>query len=89
MTSIDVTTQTLRVRSSNAPKGARKKETKTGGIEVARYFTRPGVDVYDTCEWEMRNAAITNERGEVVFEQKDVEMPRFWSQMATNVVVSK
>jgi ribonucleoside-diphosphate reductase alpha chain len=89
MTSIDVTTQTLRVRSSNVPQGARKKETKTGGIEVARYFTKEGVDVYDTCEWEMRNAAITNERGEVVFEQKDVEMPKFWSQMATNVVVSK
>src|SRR5438270_12112024 len=37
----------------------------------------------------MRSALITNERGEVVFEQKDVEMPKFWSQMATNVVVSK
>ncbi|MGZ7032505.1 MAG: vitamin B12-dependent ribonucleotide reductase, partial [Thermoanaerobaculia bacterium] len=90
MTSIDVTTQTLRVRSSGAPKGgARKKETKAGGIEVARYFTKQGVDVYDTCEWEMRTAAITNEGGGVVFEQKDVEMPKFWSQMATNVVVSK
>jgi len=91
MTSIDVTTQTLRVRSSsNVPKGGtKKKETKTGGIEVLRYFTKAGVDVFDTCEWEMRTAAITNERGEVVFEQKDVEMPKFWSQMATNVVVSK
>jgi ribonucleoside-diphosphate reductase alpha chain len=56
---------------------------------VQRYFTRPGVDVYDTCEWELRSAVITNERGEVVFEQKDVEVPKFWSQMATNVVVSK
>src|SRR6185503_7754240 len=91
MTSIDVTTQTLRVRSSSSvPKGgAKKKETKTGGIEVLRYFTKAGVDVFDTCEWETRTAAITNERGEVVFEQKDVEMPKFWSQMATNVVVSK
>src|SRR4051812_44554667 len=91
MTSIDVTAQTLRARSSsNVPKGgAKKKETKSGGIEVQRYFTKPGIDVFDTCEWEMRNAAITNERGEVVFEQKDVEMPKFWSQMATNVVVSK
>src|SRR5512141_735532 len=90
MTSIDVTTQTLRVRSSNAPKGgARKKETKTGGIEVERYFTKAGVDVLDTCEGEMRTAAISNESGGIVFEQKDVEMPKFWSQMATNVVVSK
>ena len=86
MTSIDVTQ--LRTRNSG-PKAPKKKETKPGGIEVQRYFTRPGVDVYDTCEWELRSALITNERGEVVFEQKDVEMPKFWSQMATNVVVSK
>jgi ribonucleoside-diphosphate reductase alpha chain len=85
MTSID-----LPVRSRTAPpRKAGKKETKTGGIEIDRYFTRPGVDVYDTCEWELRNAAISNESGGVVFEQKDVEMPKFWSQMATNVVVSK
>ncbi|HET7710854.1 MAG TPA: vitamin B12-dependent ribonucleotide reductase [Thermoanaerobaculia bacterium] len=77
-----------RPSSPRNPKAARK-ETKTGGIEVQRYFTKAGVDVYDTCEWELRSAVITNERGEVVFEQKDVEMPKFWSQMATNVVVSK
>jgi ribonucleoside-diphosphate reductase alpha chain len=88
MTSIDMT-QTLRPRSSaKSPKGGRK-ETRGGGIEVERFYTKPGVDVYDTCEWEMRSAVITNESGGVVFEQKDVEMPKFWSQMATNVVVSK
>ncbi|HVR41140.1 MAG TPA: vitamin B12-dependent ribonucleotide reductase, partial [Thermoanaerobaculia bacterium] len=86
MTSID-----LSVRPRNLAKSgkASRKETKPGGIEIERYFTKPGVDVYDTCEWELRSAVITNERGEVVFEQKDVEMPKFWSQMATNVVVSK
>src|SRR5215212_2014058 len=94
MTSIDVTTTTpqpLRAQKQSA-KGSRsggKKDTRSGGIAVERYFTRPGVDVYDTCEWDMRSAVITNERGEIVFEQKDVEMPKFWSQMATNVVVSK
>src|SRR5436305_3211415 len=88
MTSIDMTTQSLRSRNSKGPKATRK-ETKGGGIGVDRFFTRSGVDVYDTCEWEMRSAVITSERGDVVFEQKDVEMPRFWSQMATNVVVSK
>jgi len=85
MTSID-----LPVRSRTAPpRKAGKKETKTGGIGIDRYFTRAGIDVYDTCEWELRNAGISNESGGVVFEQKDVEMPKFWSQMATNVVVSK
>jgi ribonucleoside-diphosphate reductase alpha chain len=85
MTAIDVS---VRSRTS-PPRKAAKKETKTGGIEVQRWFTKPGVDVYDTCEWELRYAAISNESGGVVFEQKDVEMPKFWSQMATNVVVSK
>ncbi len=88
MTSIDIN-QTIRSRGSAPKNKPGKRETKTGGIEVVRHFTTPGVDVFDTCEWEMRAAVITNERGEVVFEQKDVEMPKFWSQMATNVVVSK
>ena len=47
------------------------------------------MDPFDTVEWELRNAVISNEKGEKVFEQKDVEMPKFWSQTATNVVVSK
>jgi ribonucleoside-diphosphate reductase alpha chain len=85
MTSIDLP---VRSRTSSPKKGGRK-ETKTGGIAIERWFTRPGVDVYDTCEWELRNAGISNESGGVVFEQKEVEMPKFWSQMATNVVVSK
>jgi len=88
MTSIDMN-QTLRPRSSAKPPKAGRKETRGGGIEVERFFTKPGVDVYDTCEWELRSAVITSETGGVVFEQKDVEMPKFWSQMATNVVVSK
>src|SRR5437870_5491039 len=87
MTSMEISTP-LRSRS-NPPNPVRRKETRPGGIEVERFFTKPGIDVFDTCEWEMRTAIITNERGEVVFEQKDVEMPKFWSQMATNVVVSK
>ena len=44
---------------------------------------------FDEVEWELRTANITNESGEVVFEQKDVEIPKSWSQLATNVVVSK
>src|SRR3989442_3648020 len=86
MTSMDIS-QSLRPRST--PAGPGRKETRPGGLEIERFFTKPGVDVFDTCEWEMRTAVIINERGEVVFEQKDVEVPKFWSQMATNVVVSK
>ncbi|MCP5042496.1 MAG: vitamin B12-dependent ribonucleotide reductase [bacterium] len=59
------------------------------GLSVARHFTRPGEDPFDLVEWELRSAKITNESGEAVFEQNDVEVPANWSQLATNVVVSK
>jgi ribonucleoside-diphosphate reductase alpha chain len=49
----------------------------------------PGVDPFDEVEWEIRSAVIGNEKGKVVFEQRDVEIPKFWSQQATNIVVSK
>ncbi len=59
------------------------------GLSVARRFVPPGVNPYDEVEWETRAAVIQGERGEVVFEQRDVEVPKAWSQLATNVVVSK
>jgi ribonucleoside-diphosphate reductase alpha chain len=59
------------------------------GLTFPRFFTDPGVDPFDEIEWELRAAIIGNERGEVVFEQRDVEIPKFWSQQATNIVVSK
>jgi ribonucleoside-diphosphate reductase alpha chain len=59
------------------------------GLEFPRFFTLPGVDPFDEVTWEHRAAVIGNERGEVVFEQRDVELPSFWSQQATNIVVSK
>ncbi len=63
---------------------------KTGaGLEFPRYFTREGRNPYDDVEWEIRNASITNEKGEVLFQQEGVEVPKSWSLTATNIVVSK
>jgi ribonucleoside-diphosphate reductase alpha chain len=59
------------------------------GLEFERYFTKDGVDPFDEIDWELRSAVIANERGELVFEQRDVEFPKAWSQQATNIVVSK
>ena len=59
------------------------------GLTFERRWTRPGVHPYDEITWELRTAAIASESGKLVFEQKDVEVPAFWSQLATNVVVSK
>ena len=70
-----------------------ERETVDGsvrrGFHLERHFTRSGVDSYSTVEWERRSAVITGEKGDVVFEQHDVEIPKSWSQLASNVVVSK
>ncbi|RME00495.1 MAG: hypothetical protein D6812_09675, partial [Deltaproteobacteria bacterium] len=58
-------------------------------IRIDRVYTRKGVHPFDEITWEKRTAAITSDKGEVIFEQKDVEVPSSWSQMATNVVVQK
>jgi ribonucleoside-diphosphate reductase alpha chain len=76
--------------SQPADKGYVNADTRPNtGLKINRYFTRPGVRPYDEIEWEQRSASITNEKGKVVFEQNNVEIPKAWSQMATNVVVSK
>src|SRR5688572_2077131 len=61
----------------------------TRGLTFERRWTRPGVQPYDEITWEYRTAGISSETGKSVFEQKNVEVPDFWSQLATNVVVSK
>jgi ribonucleoside-diphosphate reductase alpha chain len=80
-----------RARESRADpvRSAAAKSPSVPGLDFPRYFTLPGVDPFDEVEWEIRSAVIGNEKGKVVFEQRDVEMPSFWSQQATNIVVSK
>jgi ribonucleoside-diphosphate reductase alpha chain len=58
------------------------------GLRLERHFTREGVHPYDEIDWELRDAVIPGEGGNV-FEQKGVEVPKFWSATATNVVASK
>src|SRR3990172_8353040 len=59
------------------------------GIDFERRWTKAGIHPYDEIEWEVRSATIGNEKGETVFEQKGVEVPKAWSQIGTNGVVSK
>ena len=62
---------------------------KAPGLQFRRLFTKPGVSPYDEIEWELRTAQITDAQGNVIFEQKDVEVPKEWSMTATNIVASK
>jgi len=76
-------------RGLGGPYGASFTGEGTHGLTFERRWTRPGVHPYDEITWEYRTAGISSESGKTVFEQKDVEVPAFWSQLATNVVVSK
>ena len=62
---------------------------KAPGLSFRRFFTKPGVSPYNEVEWELRTAQITDAHGTVIFEQKDVEVPKDWSMTATNIVASK
>ncbi len=69
--------------------GAAAKASSPAGLTIERRYTEPGVHPFDRVEWDVRDAVIANEKGETVFEQHGVEVPKAWSQTATNVVVSK
>src|SRR2546427_7766365 len=60
-----------------------------GDFHYGRRYTKPGINPYDTLKWENRDAVITDHKGQVIFEQKEVEVPSFWSPTATNIVSSK
>src|SRR5277367_1047406 len=62
---------------------------KSPGLTFRRLFTKPGVSPYEEIEWEHRTAAITDSQGGIIFEQKEVEVPKDWSMTATNIVASK
>src|ERR1044071_7416545 len=62
---------------------------KAPGLSFRRFFTKPGVSPYNEVDWDLRLAQITDAQGNVIFEQKDVEVPKDWAMTATNIVASK
>jgi ribonucleoside-diphosphate reductase alpha chain len=59
------------------------------GLTFTRRFTTEGVSPYDELQWEQRTASITDQKGNIIFEQKNVDVPSDWSMTATNIVASK
>ncbi len=66
---------------------ARKNEKK--GLKVDRLYTREGVSVYDLLEYDLRSSVIRNPKGDAVFEMYNVEVPKGWSQVATDILAQK
>jgi ribonucleoside-diphosphate reductase alpha chain len=71
-------------RTVKTPKTEAKKS-----LRVQRVFSDAKVSPFDQIEWDQRTAEITDDGGKVIFKQENVEVPKFWSQLATKVVVSK
>jgi ribonucleoside-diphosphate reductase alpha chain len=70
-------------------KTAEDRQGRSKGLKIGCLFTRRGVSPFDEIEWERRKASITGDKGEAIFSQDDVEVPKSWSMLATNVVASK
>ncbi|MGB6632756.1 MAG: vitamin B12-dependent ribonucleotide reductase, partial [Terriglobales bacterium] len=79
----------IKPQSANSTNNAVNKKTKAPGLTFRRLFTKPGVSPYNEVEWELRTAQITDSQGGMIFEQKNVEVPKDWSMTATNIVASK
>jgi ribonucleoside-diphosphate reductase alpha chain len=81
--------ETQTQQTSLAATSTQSTPKKTSGLTIRRFFTKAGVSPYDEVEWEKRLAQITDSKGGIIFEQKDVEVPKDWSMTATNIVASK
>src|SRR5438477_7351975 len=83
----------MRARGRNEARGAGSNMAMAPqqlGIGIRRHFTRPGVDPYETVDWERRDSRIPNYKdGGDAFFQSDVEFPTTWSLNATNIVAQK
>jgi ribonucleoside-diphosphate reductase alpha chain len=66
-----------------------KRAGTKSGLRFERYFTDGRTSPFNNVEWEKRTALIGNEKGVTIFKQENVEVPKSWSQTATNIVASK
>jgi ribonucleoside-diphosphate reductase alpha chain len=67
----------------------RRVTPKGKGLRIKRVYTTPGVDPYDTIEWDKRSSKISNPDGSTVFKLENLEIPKTWSQLATDIMASK
>ena len=84
-----VSKKTTTVSKAQSSPEAATNQKSAPGLQFQRRFTREGESPYDQVEWDLRLAQITDAKGKVIFEQKDVETPKDWSMTATNIVASK
>lgn len=66
-----------------------KKARRAKGLRIERFFTQKGKNPLDQISYELRSCSITNPDGSVVFEMNDIEVPKNWSKVASDILISK
>ncbi len=66
-----------------------EKKNQKAGLKVNRRYTKLGENVFDTITWEQRTSLITDEKGNVISQINDLEIPSSWSQLATDIIAYK
>ncbi|MBI4372669.1 MAG: vitamin B12-dependent ribonucleotide reductase [Candidatus Omnitrophica bacterium] len=84
-----VRTQKTKMQAKAIVQSENKLSHPGRGLHLSRRFSRPGVHPFSELEWVRRTSVITNPDGSVVFKMEDAEIPASWSQLATDIVVSK
>ena len=69
--------------------GKTMTKNNPNGLTFESFFCSDGIHPFEKVEWELRDAQITGPDGKIIFQQKGIETPKFWSQTALNVVASK
>ena len=82
-------TKTMSQVLAEKPKSSSGRKRARTTLPIQRVFSHPEIHPFDEIEWETRTAEITDDKGKVIFRQDNVEVPKFWSQLATKVVCSK
>src|SRR5258708_38135891 len=77
------------LHSKSVAAGAPESSADRAGLVFERFFTDGRTNPFDAVEWEKRTALIGNEKGVTIFRQEDIDVPKNWSQTATNIVASK
>ncbi len=71
------------------PKKVVKSTSGAKGMHIGYHFSTPGIHPFEQIQWENRSVKISSDTGEAVFQQDNIEVPAFWSQLAAKVVASK
>lgn len=80
----------MSVKVAKKPQSQSREEIRPGsGISFKRKFTHAGTNPLDEVEYTHRKSVITNPDGSIVFQMDNVEVPKSWSQLATDIIVSK